>query len=912
MSAFDYKQTLNMPKTAFEMKANLNVKEPKIQQQWDAAKIYQKLLKQNENNNQWILHDGPPYANGNIHVGHAMNKILKDIIVRYHLEKGEYSPFIAGWDAHGLPIEHALQKKMSGYNSLSTAEKRDACKNFAIENVQKQLEQFKRLGLVKDFSEIYLTLNPEFEYDQLLLFLEMVKKNLIIQDYKPVYWSWSSRSALAEAEIEYADLDAHSIYLSFDVVNGNKILKPNDKIIIWTTTPWTIPSNLAVAVNPNFEYIKVEVNNNTYVVALERFAEVAKTLGWSEYKTSEPFKGIELEHVQYKSPLTKETCPIICDEYVSNEDGTGLVHNAPGFGLDDYFACKKYGINVYCPIDDLGKFNNQVKIKELEGIFYEDANEPILDMLRQANCLLAHKKINHSAAIDWRTKKPVMYRATKQWFVNIASIQKELLDNIKDVKFPNETNKHQLTAMIANRKEWCISRQRVWGVPIPMIFDENKEPIFDVELIFNIIQLIKKHGTNIWFTEDVNFFLTDKYKNSGKTFYKEKDIMDVWFDSGSSYNLLKRDDLKFPAELYLEGTDQFRGWFNSSLICSTVQYGTAPYKRLVCHGFTLDENGHKMSKSLGNVIDPLDVCKQLGADILRLWVASVNYQEDVRISKNILAQVSETYRRIRNTLFKFVLGNLSDFDVEKNQNTNFSEIDNLMLYELKLNLDQIIEAYENYDFATVIKVANLHTINLSTWYFDIIKDSLYCDDVNSPKRRAIQTVLYLILGTYMSLLSPILPHTCEEAYQVFNCANKKESIFLEPFVNGFDKFLSIKKFDIKPVKKEYWNMFKSIKDAVYLRLEQLRAQQIINKNTQAFVKVELNNSSYNFNAETLKEYLHVAKVYLVNNEKMDSNQFDIEANKADLVRCERCWNYFDKDQIDEKGLCPRCRGVLKK
>ncbi|MCF0227831.1 MAG: class I tRNA ligase family protein, partial [Malacoplasma sp.] len=518
-----------MPKTAFEMKANLNVKEPKIQKQWDEAKIYQKILEQNKNNNQWILHDGPPYANGNIHVGHALNKILKDIIVRYHLMKGDYSPYIAGWDTHGLPIEHALQKKTSGYNQLSVAQKRDACKNFAIQNVKNQLEQFKRLGMVTDFNEIYLTLEPEFEHDQLLLFLDMVKKNLVFQDYKPVYWSWSSHSALAEAEIEYAEIEADSIYLAFEVVNGNKVLKPGDKIIIWTTTPWTIPSNLAVAAHPDYEYVKVNVNNQNYVVCLDRFPAVAKILGWENYTTSEPFKGIELENAKYISPLTKEHCPIIVDDYVSRDDGTGLVHNAPGFGLEDYFACKKYNINVYCPIDDYGKFDNKVKIKELEGVFYEESNPLIIEMLKKENCLLAHKKIKHSAAVDWRTKKPIMYRATKQWFVNIASIQKELLDAIKDVIFPNETNKNQLTAMIVNRKEWCISRQRVWGVPIPIIFDENKEPIFDQELILNIIDLIKKHGTNAWFMEDVEFFLTDKYKNSGKKFYKEKDIMDVWF-----------------------------------------------------------------------------------------------------------------------------------------------------------------------------------------------------------------------------------------------------------------------------------------------------------------------------------------------------------------------------------------------
>lgn len=898
---FNFKQTLNIQNTPFEMKANLNIKEPKIQEFWLKNNIYSRLLKQNKDNKQWILHDGPPYANGNIHVGHSLNKILKDVIVRYHLLNGDYSPFIAGWDTHGLPIEHALTKKIKGYNALSIEQKREMCKVFAIKNVNNQLEQFKRLGLITDFKDIYLTLNSTYEYDQLNLFLKMVEKNLVYQDFKPVYWSWSSMSALAEAEIEYANIESYSIYVSFTINENKNIVQKGDQIIIWTTTPWTIPANLAVAVHPNLEYVKIKVDNEYYIVGKSRLNDLATILNWNNYSVISTFKGSELESVKYVNPLNNKINPIILAEYVSDSDGTGLVHNAPGFGLDDYYACKKYNINVFCPIDDHGKYDQSVEIDYLVGLFYENANPIIIEKLNNFHALLKECKITHSAAIDWRTKKPVMYRATKQWFVNISTLKEDLINQINQINFHSDANKKQLLSMIANRIEWCISRQRIWGVPIPIIFDENKRPIFDVELINHINEIIKNEGSNVWFIKPVEYFLTQKYLNIDHSNYtKEKDIMDVWFDSGSSYNVLKHYNLNYPADLYFEGSDQYRGWFNSSLICGVIQKGISPYKSLLSHGYTLDEKGFKMSKSLGNVVDPIQVCNKFGADVLRLWCTSVDFNEDVRISKTILTQSAEIYRRIRNSLFKFVLSNISDFDFNKDANYNFSDADNYIINQLVDNMKIINKAYQNYDFATIIKIINLHIIKLSGWYFDLIKDTLYCESKDNQARRAIQTVLYYLIKAYLYALAPIIPHTCEEVYQTNKLNEINDSIFLTHYFN-------LDNIKLKPVNQNYWNDFFILKDLVFVELEKIRKNQIINKNNQAKIIIKFKNK-HNFDPKLLKKYFNVAIVEIIDT---NTEKIEIIATNANYKRCERCWNYYEANQIDENKLCPRCANLLK-
>ena len=900
----NFKSSLNILKTTFEMKANLTKKEAVIQKEWLDKDIYKKLLNKNKDKKPWILHDGPPYANGNIHVGHALNKILKDIIVRYRFLTGYNSHFIPGWDTHGLPIEHALLKKGNiKQSSLSIAEFRDKCKEFAQQNVDHQLEQFRHLGLITDFDEKYLTLDSNFENNQLLLFLDMVKKGLVYQDYKPVFWSWSSHSALAEAEIEYKNDEAYSIYVIFNISLGNTLVNKDDKLLVWTTTPWTLPSNQAIAIHPVFKYVRVQVNNEYFVLLEKNIEKITKILNWKNYKVLKQFVGRDIENVQYKHIWLDKISPVILADYVTDNDGTGLVHIASGFGLDDYYAAKKYGIKIYCPIDDSGKFSTEVNDKELEGVFYEQANEIILGRIKKLNALMRCDKIVHSIPIDWRTKKPIIYRATKQWFVNISKIQDKLLTAIEDVTFPNEINKYKLISMISNRKEWCISRQRVWGVPIPIIFNDKNEPVIDYELIKHTIDLIHKNGTNAWFEKPVEFFLTDKYKADKDKYHKEKDIMDVWFDSGSSYSILKDSNLPIPADLYLEGGDQYRGWFNSSLICSVIQYDKAPYKRLLSHGMTLDDQGRKMSKSIGNVIDPLKVCEQFGADILRMWVANSDYQDDVRISSDILNQISEMYRRIRNSIFKFILSNLSDFNYEKDKSMDFDLADAYILNELKQNMSKIIDAYENYNFSVVIKTINLEAIKLSGWYFDIIKDSLYCDEPNNKHRRAIQTVLYTVLNFYMLALAPIIPHTSEEVYKHFNITNKKDSVFLNEFIKDIV-------FSFPKVDTAWWKQFFIIKNKVFSALEQIRKENLITKNTQAAITIKMNDNPNNITDEILKKYLNVAKCEIL----IDKNIKDIEVicSNANYVRCERCWNYYPANLINNEHICNRCILVMKR
>lgn len=896
------KKSLNMAKTGLEMKANLNTKEPLIQQEWIDKGIYQSIIDKNHvTSKQWILHDGPPYANGDLHVGHAVNKILKDMVVRYKNAKGFYSPFILGWDTHGLPIEHALTKKLgSEYNRLTTAEKREKCYEFALQNVAKQKKQFSKFGLFTDYNRYYITMSKDFETRQLKLFLSMLEKKLVFQALKPVYWSWSSQTALAEAEIEYKDIEADSIFVGLKVFDGISVLEKNDQIIIWTTTPWTIPSNLAVAVNPDFDYARVQVGNNYYVVATKLLEKIAKILNWKDYKIVKEVKGSQLEHVTYVHPLYNRISQIILASYVSIEDGTGLVHNAPGFGADDYLACKQYKIEPYCPIDKLGRFTAEVKDPELEGIFYETANPLIIERLEKVGALLHKEKIVHSAAIDWRTKKPVIYRATKQWFVNIDSIKDQIVKALDAVKFNSLSNKEHMIEMIRNRAEWCISRQRVWGVPICILYDENEQPLFDLDLNKHIYEILANEGTNVWFEKPADYFATDKYRDRATKFTKCLDTMDVWFDSGSSHTMLPELKLNYPCDLYLEGNDQYRGWFNSSVITSVIINGFSPYKQLISHGMTVDEQGRKMSKSLGNGVDPLQVCEKYGADILRMWVANSNYVTDISISDNILKQIAEMYRRIRNSLFRFCLSNIDDFDYAKDANFNFEAEDLYVLNDLKQNIEKINKAYEVFEFSTVIKTINAHIIELSSWYFDLIKDSLYCDVATDPRRRAIQTVLYTLLNTYLIFLAPIIPHTAYEVHGFFKKADKASNIMLEPWVDSLG-------FNIEPINQDMWKQIFNIKDVVFNQIEKLRNDKVIAKNNEAEVELTFKNLN-EISPLLLKKIFNVADVKINNS---DTNEIKVEIKKTGYVKCPRCWNYYPADQIHD-DLCPRCHKILIK
>ena len=898
------KQSLNILKTNFQMKANLPLNEPKFQQIWQENKFYHKVLQKNSNNKSWILHDGPPYANGNLHVGHALNKILKDIIIRYKNAYGFYAPFLMGWDCHGLPIEHAIFKKMEKkYYALTAVEKRDLCYQFALDNIEIQKKQFAQFGLLTDYTKFYCTLTKDYEKRQLELFIEMIKKGLIYQAFKPVYWSWSSQTALAEAEIEYKDLISPSIYVKFNVTNGKNVLQTNDQLIIWTTTPWTLPANVAVAVHPSFEYLLVKYKNEQYVIGKTLLAKVVQLFKWDDYTIIKTIKGKELENVVYQHPLyPNKQCFVILANYVSDHDGTGLVHNAPSFGDDDYLACKKYNINPTCPLDKYACFNDELNDPELKGLFYEKANDVIISRLKQQNKILHHSEFTHSAPIDWRTKKPVIFRATKQWFVDITKVKSQIINALEYVQFINESCKKHMQEMIAKRNEWCISRQRVWGVPICLIYDQDEKPILDTQLLENILTILAKEGTNIWFSKPVEYFLTEKYKKHDYAkFTKCLDTMDVWFDSGSSHLMYKNTNC-YPVNLYLEGNDQYRGWFNSSIITSIIINNFSPYRQLISHGMCVDEKKRKMSKSLGNGVDPLDIVKTYGADILRLWVANSNYIADVSISKNILNQIGEVYRKIRNSLFKFCLANISDFDYEKNSCLEFEKEDLFVLNKLTQSIKIINDAYKKFNFATIVRNVKNVVDDLSSWYFELIKDCLYCDEVNNKHRRAIQTILYLIVNTYVILLNPIIPHTCYEVYNYFNKTNKKESVFLEDWVKKIP-------FSFGAINQEEWQQIFKLKDLVFAKIEQLRNHKIINKNNEVDVILTFNNNN-NISSQLLKKIFNVATV-TINSVDVKNKEYDVKVEKTTKIKCQRCWNYFDRDEIAD-DLCSRCQEMMKK
>lgn len=894
----DYKQTLRIPKTDFEMKGNLPNKEPNIQKQWRDNKIYEKVLAKNKAKPIFLLHDGPPYANGNIHIGHALNKTLKDIIVRYKNLTGYYAPFIPGWDTHGLPIELAMLKKHgSSVNNQTPIQRRKSCYEYALEQIAIQKQQFLRIGMLSDFEKIYRTLDHEFEIKQLELFLTMIKEGLVFRDKKPVYWSWSSQSALAEAEIEYKDAQDPSIYITFKALKSD-ILPDNTSFIIWTTTPWTIPANLAIAVNPKLEYVVFNYQDNNYVVSNSQLDKLINIFGWNkqDIKIVKTVIGENLENITYQHPFIDRVSPIILAKYVSDEDGTGLVHNASGFGLDDYLACKEYGIDVYSPIDNFGKYDETINDKELEGMFYLDANDVIIERLKASKSLLKLDTITHRVACDWRTKKPVIYRATEQWFVNLKKVSNDIIYTLEhDVKSPFKKNTERMIDMIKNRTEWCISRQRIWGVPIPIIF-RDKEPLFDEKLISHIINLLDENGIDVWYEWPVEKFLTSEYLNTSSEYRKEIDIMDVWFDSGSTHQMFRVWGLDYPSDLYLEGSDQYRGWFNSSLITGTIQNKKSPYKAILQHGFTLDENGNKMSKSIGNVVDPLKIFDIYGADVFRLWVASSEYTEDQRFGENIIKQVAEVYRRIRNTLLKYSLSIIADFKQE-NMQTEFALEDKYILDRLNEVLTKIDEAYNVYKFSDVVKLINNFTIELSTWYFDLIKDEIYCGYPNSIRRYQIQTVVYNIVSKLILALAPIIPHTADEAYQ-FLPFKANESVHLNDWYN-----IDNKKY-LSGEETEEFKQFFNLKDAIYAEIEKARQSDQIKKTNM--VNVSLKELHSLFNVNTLKTYLNVADITI----NQDQSE-DILIKPTSYQRCERCWNHYPHELMHDNEICQRCYNVIK-
>ncbi len=906
----DYKDTLLMPQTDFPMRGNLGVNEETIQAKWNKMDLYHLVLKKNQLNKPFFLHDGPPYANGNIHAGHALNKILKDFVLRYKNMNGFYAPYQPGWDTHGLPIEQALSNnKKVNRKLMSVVDFRNLCSKYALEQVDKQRDGFKRLGVLGDWDDPYVTLKPEFEAEQVRVFGKMVEKGLIFKGLKPVYWSPSSETALAEAEIEYKDVKAKTIYVSFPVVDGKGVLSNNCELVIWTTTPWTIPANLAICCHPDFTYAVVEVNGHYYVIAKELVDATMKLFGMDKYRVIKEMSGRDLEGVEYRNELFKRTSSVILGNYVTLDSGTGLVHIAPGHGEDDFNVSKPYHLPILCPVDERGYMTSDAG--EFQGMFYEEANDEVIKRLGELHQILYQQEIVHSYPHDWRTHKPIIFRATPQWFASLDKIKSSMLDAIKTVKWVPEWGELRLTNMIKDRGDWCISRQRVWGVPIPIFYGEDNEPILDFVLINHVADLFEKYGSNIWFEKEAKDLLPKGYSNIHSPhgeFTKEKDIMDVWFDSGSSHHaaLLKKYNTSY-ADLYLEGSDQYRGWFNSSLSTSIATEGRAPYKTVVSHGFVLDGEGRKMSKSLGNTVDPLSICHEFGADIYRLWVAGVEYQADVRLSKELLRQTSEVYRKIRNT-FRFLLGNLKDFNPEKDlvDYKQMSEVDQYMLCLLNKVIHTCHSAYNEYDFADVYRsIFNYMTNELSSFYLDFTKDVLYIDEESSLPRRSIQTVYYTVLMGLLRLLTPIIPHTAEEIYSHVP-GKKVESVYLlnMPQAISYDNEEEVcSKFD----------KFLLFRDDVLKALEDARNEKIIGKSLNAHISFLPSEATKNLLSSLT---INLAQVFIVAHFDIVTKLGDgieypsgvIKVVAATGVTCDRCWQIVD--HVDENGLCDRCKKIV--
>ncbi len=912
----DYSKTLNLPKTAFPMRGNLPNKEPLMQKRWEEMDLYKQILNKRAGQPTFILHDGPPFANGDIHLGHALNKILKDFIVRFKSLKGFAAPYVPGWDTHGLPIEHAIvTKKKVDRRKIGPVEFREKCKEYALSFVKKQKEQFKRLGINGDWDNPYITLVPEYEAEQIRVFGRMVQKGHIYRGLKTVYWSPTTETALAEAEIEYQDKRSPSIYVAFPVKDGNGLLPTeNTAVVIWTTTPWTLPANLAIALNKEFEYSLVQAGGRQLVLASKLVDEVMKTCEIAEYQVVQTWKGEELEGVICQHPFYDRESPLIFGDHVTLDAGTGCVHTAPGHGEDDFRIGQQYGLGVLCPVDEKGRMTKEAP--GFEGLFYEDANKKVVEKLDEVGKLLKLTFIKHQYPHDWRSKKPIIFRATEQWFASIDGFRQEMLDEIKQVRWVPKWGEVRLHNMIADRGDWCISRQRIWGVPLPIFYCEScNEPHINEDTIEHIAKLFEREGSTSWYAKEISELMPEGQTCAhcgGSAFRKETDTMDVWFDSGSSHAavLTKRPELKWPADMYLEGSDQYRGWFNSSLSTAVATRGKAPYKQVLSHGFTLDGEGRKMSKSLGNTIEPKKVINQFGADILRLWVASVDYQADMRISDGILKQIAEVYRKWRNT-FRFLLGNLADFNpaTDRVAYQELTELDRYTLTKLHRLIKRVSKSYDEYEFHQVYhSIHNFCTVFLSQFYLDVLKDRLYVEEKTAPIRRSAQTVLYELLVTLVQLVSPLIPHTADEVWQYISGVEEASvhlSLFPEAKEEWFDSAL-----------EEKWDAFLEVRDVVLKSLEEARASKLIGNSLGASVTITPNEKTANL----LQQMDYLDQLFIVSQVEVLSPSSDVTEEQKALVevkpaegeKCQRCWIISTTVGTDEQhpDLCERCRSVI--
>ena len=919
----DYNATLNLPKTEFPMRAGLPKSEPETLKRWEQEKIYEKLMEKNEGKPLFVLHDGPPYANGNIHLGTSLNKVLKDIIVRYKNMSGFKSPYVPGWDTHGLPTELKARAKAGVENSttISELEIRKICREFALGYLDDQRNQFKRLGVIGEWDNPYITLLPEFEAKQIEIFAEMACKGYIYKGLKPVYWCPDCKTALAEAEIEYAEDPCHSIYVKFKVNDDQGKLKAlgiepeKCYFVIWTTTTWTLPGNVAICLGPDFDYSIIKCGDEYYIMAEALAADAMKEAGKEDYEVVGTMKGIEFEYMKAQHPFLDRESLVIVGDHVTLESGTGCVHTAPGHGVEDYDVCKNYPeIPIVVPVDADGRLTEEAG--QFAGLLTGDANKPIAQHLDSIGALFALKKIIHQYPHCWRCKNPVLFRATDQWFCSVEDFKDEAVKAINEVEWIPGWGKDRITSMVKERKDWCISRQRKWGVPIPIFFCKDcGEPYIDRDAMMAVVDLFRKEGSDAWFKYDASEILpegTKCPKCGGTHFNKEQDIMDVWFDSGSSHAavLEQRDYLKWPADLYLEGADQYRGWFQSSLLTSVATKGTAPYKAVLTHGWVVDGEGRKMSKSLGNGIDPQEIVEQYGADVLRLWVASSDYHADIRISKDILKQLSEAYRKIRNTA-RYILGNLNDFnpDTDMVDVEDLYPIDKWAIAKLNELNDKVRAGYDAYEFHQVYhSIHNFCVVDMSNFYLDVLKDRLYTEKADSASRRAAQTTIYMILDAMTRMISPILAYTSDEIWRYMphgsNC--DKECVLFNEMPAKVD-------VDIDAEFMARWDRIHELRDLVKKSIEVAVKNKLIKSSLESKIVLTCGGDNYEFVNSVLGELTAVFIVSKVELVKGDSDEINVVVEKAEGEKCERCWVYSDTvgQNSEHPTLCARCAEILK-
>ncbi len=914
------KETLNLPQTAFSMKAKLSQKEPALIKKWERMNLYPKIQKKREKSPTFVLHDGPPYANGNIHLGTALNKILKDFIVKTKTMQGYKSPYLPGWDCHGLPIEIKVDQLLGDKKrELSIIEIREECRKYAEIYIEIQRNQFKRLGVFGEWQKPYLTMDPEYEAEVLRHLAAFFASGNVFKGKRPVHWCPHCQTALAEAEIEYKDRKSPSIYVKFPMISdlsqkfpalrGKKI-----SVLIWTTTPWTLPANLAIAFHPNYEYAAFEVDGEVFIAAKRLVPVMADELGFKKTKILTTFLGKEIEGYKARHPFIDRESVFVLADYVTLDQGTGCVHTAPGHGYEDYMTGLAYNLDIYTPVDSEGKFVPQVE--KYGGMNVFEANSVIDEDMKKDGTLLKESELVHSYPHCWRCKNPVIFRATAQWFISMDKdgLREKVLDEIKKVRWIPPWGEERIANMVSARPDWCISRQRSWGVPIPAFYCHDCGTILaDEKITLRVADVFAKQGSNSWFVKKAEELLPPGTKCAqcgSKKFNKENNILDVWFESGASHNVLgKRPDLPWPSDLYVEGHDQYRGWFNSSLFVGVAAKKASPYRTVITHGFVLDEQGRGMSKSLGNYIEPEEIIRQNGAEVLRLWVAMLNYKEDARFGSEILQRLVEAYRKIRNT-WRFMLGNIYDFfsDRESVAAEEMEPLDRWILAKAVEKGKRILQAYEDYEFHVVFHaIYNFFTVDLSSFYLDVIKDRLYCSGKKSVLRRSAQTALFKLLQSTLVLMAPILPFTTEEVWGFLPAfKGKEESIHLEQFP-GFDEvWLDRERF-------QEWEELLLVRDKVLKELEKAREAGLIGNSLEAGVTLSVSPSQEQLLRKYEKELPSLFIVSAVELQSQPGEELKVEVAKAPGQKCLRCWNFssYVGTSSGYAHFCQRCEEVVK-